>query len=890
MYEPLLEALQSGATVVTANNRLARSLAYAYGREQQRTGAQAWPSPDVVSWTTWLQQLWLISELEGGRAIEVRRISDTDATVLWEEIVRKDQGEFGGFSGAVFANKAWKLLCEWQAVAAPEWISAGLSPDQQIFLRWLGVYRNRLIAEGWVDGAALAAELFTDVESGIFDDIGSLIFAGFDVWTPARIALKNAFAQRGVEVSVAPAIPVGNVTSARIECANDIDELIQAARWARSQIESDPENDVCVIVRDLDTRAAEARRVFMNVFCPDWRTRASHTLPVNFSYGDVLLDQPRVGAALNLLWLAEGDTGYQRFSLALRSTFLAGGRSEANERAQLDLYLRDRLGAICVLKDVAYLAKKRAPEMADLLGKLADAKTFGKQNLAEWADWITSVLKTVGWPGDDTLDSMAYQELEAWHQLLRDFAASAKVHEKTALPQALALLERLAGGRLYQPEGGVGVVQVMGVLEAAGHEFDRLWVTGMSAEDWPPAGNPNPLIPFELQRRLCMPGSSPDGELDFAEALTNRLKLCSSESIFSWAGMRDGEALHPSGLIADLPISDGIQSWPEPSWAEGMLGAAPVTELSDDWPVSWIEGAQARGGASLFRMQASCPLRAFLELRLGAGEVDDPVTGIGFKERGSLAHNVLEDFYKHHRDSSAISALDEAALADEMNELTAKHIRAMPGLSSDFMRTIADLETQRLMPLLMDFVALDRAREEFTVVFAEEDDPHVAVGPLTLWLKMDRLDRLANGDLVVIDYKTGKVARGSWNPSRPGDMQLPLYATYTGKDIKGVTFAQLSAHEVKYEGLADESVRISGVISPAELKQKFRDDKGDKIEAWDKLTAAWRVLLLELAKDFAEGNCSINPRRSADAEGQMAVLTRVYDLPGVDVGGEAGDG
>jgi ATP-dependent helicase/nuclease subunit B len=888
MYEPLLEVLESGATVVTANNRLARSLERAYGRRQQSAGKQAWKSPAVFSWNNWLTRLWEQSQMTGGQASHLHRISETDASVLWEDIALTDQGDTA--SGAALANRAWKLLCDWQAVAAPEWSESGLSIDQQIFLRWLGQYRDRLSKENWRDTAQFSEELLVDVNSGLFDDSGELVFAGFDVWSPARITFREAIAKRGVSVSIAADGKVSGASAKRLSSVSDRAELVSAARWARAQVEANPALEVCVVVSDLDARASEVRRVFMNVFCPDWRSREARALPVNFSYGNTLAEQPRIAAALNLLWLAQGDVDYRRFSLALRSPFLRAGREEADKRAQLDLRLRDKLGAAITLKDALGFAGAHTPELAGVFEYLVETEAAGKKTLAEWADWITTTLEKVGWPGDDSLDSLAYQELESWYQLLREFAASARMRDSISLSGALGLLERLSAARLHQPETGAGVVQVIGMLEAAGHEFDRLWVTGLAAEDWPPPANLNPLLPFGLQRRCGMPGSSPSQELDYAEKLTHRLRHSSPETIFSWSAVRDGEALHPSGLILELVETTSIQLWSEPSWAEAMFASATVSLLDEDMPLPWQPGKKARGGSSLFGMQASCPLRAFLELRLGAGEVEDPVTGISYKARGSLAHNVLEDFYKRHRNSAAICALDDTALADELNELTAKHIRGLPGLRRPFMRTVAELETQRLMPLLVAFVKLDQSREDFTVVGVEQDDPHVTVGPLTLWLKLDRLDELGTGGRVVIDYKTGKVARKDWNPARPGNMQLPLYATFTSDNVDGVAFAQVSTHGVKYDGVASDSVAIEGVISAQKLHASFRGSDGESIKEWDVLIQAWQECLLALADDFAAGNCSINPKHADDAKGQMAVLTRVFDLPATGLDEEGGNG
>jgi hypothetical protein len=45
-------------------------------------------------------------------------------------------------------------------------------------------------------------------------------------------------------------------------------------------------------------------------------------------------------------------------------------------------------------------------------------------------------------------------------------------------------------------------------------------------------------------------------------------------------------------------------------------------------------------------------------------------------------------------------------------------------------------------------------------------------------LRLDRIDRLNDGSLLVIDYKTGDVSPKSWDLPRPDDVQLPLYAGF----------------------------------------------------------------------------------------------------------------
>ena len=61
-------------------------------------------------------------------------------------------------------------------------------------------------------------------------------------------------------------------------------------------------------------------------------------------------------------------------------------------------------------------------------------------------------------------------------------------------------------------------------------------------------------------------------------------------------------------------------------------------------------------------------------------------------------------------------------------------------------------------------------------------------------LRLDRLDRLNDGSLLVIDYKSGNVAIKSWELPRPDDVQLPLYAAFgldRERETGGLVFAKV---------------------------------------------------------------------------------------------------
>ena len=67
------------------------------------------------------------------------------------------------------------------------------------------------------------------------------------------------------------------------------------------------------------------------------------------------------------------------------------------------------------------------------------------------------------------------------------------------LETALNQLESMAADAVFQPEAELTQVHLLGPLEACGLEFDALWLTGMTAMEWPARGNASVLVSRRLQ-------------------------------------------------------------------------------------------------------------------------------------------------------------------------------------------------------------------------------------------------------------------------------------------------------------------------------------------------------------------------------------------------------
>jgi ATP-dependent helicase/nuclease subunit B len=296
MYGTLLTELEAGATVVTANNRLARTLRHAYDQQQIVNGQRAWATAKIFSWSQWLHCLWDESRLRGGVAGNLRLLEESATKLMWQDAIRSADPNAVVLPVpqlARGARTAWGQLHDWQALDAEEWTDAGLSPDQKAFLQWSGVFRSLCAEHSLITPEQLCGLLSEDAAAGVFASPGRLLFAGFDDWVPARRQLREALEAQGGEILVVGA-PTDHHDVRATLLPSSADELLAAALWARQKLEEQPEAAIGVVFPDLANRAEEIRRVFGDVFEPGWRvTGWPADLPLNISYGRALTDQPR---------------------------------------------------------------------------------------------------------------------------------------------------------------------------------------------------------------------------------------------------------------------------------------------------------------------------------------------------------------------------------------------------------------------------------------------------------------------------------------------------------------------------------------------------------------------------------------------------------------------
>jgi ATP-dependent helicase/nuclease subunit B len=318
-------------------------------------------------------------------------------------------------------------------------------------------------------------------------------------------------------------------------------------------------------------------------------------------------------------------------------------------------------------------------------------------------------------------------------------------------------------------------------------------------------------------------------------ALTEHLLRSCGNVLFSYATEDDNGKLRPSPILSEL----GIKALDA---AELSLPPQPSDHVSseivaDDGGLPALPSYEVSGGASVLKLQAACGFLAFAELRLRATEPKIGTLGLDAGESGSLLHRVLQNFWretKTERDETLMHAIDQALPS---------RLQANEGWD----RAYLWLQKQRLRSVLQQWLDQELLRGPFAVSDVERKEL-VTVGPLTLEVRVDRVDSVKEG-LFFVDYKTGaSVDPKQWSGPRPDDPQLPLYTLLAEADeLQGVAFAKVRAgRDMKWHGYQSEE----GILPPS--RTNVRDMAS--------LAEEWRNVLASLAEDFAAGKADVQPK------------------------------
>ena len=847
--------LHGGGLVVTASERAARFITAAFHRARRAEGLTAWPAPNVQDWQSFVRNAW------NERGLDSRIVlNPLQEQSLWAGIAAAGAPETTRLAGAgdrlaSLAMEAHNLLCAYCPTLLNEKARIGWDRDAAAFSAWLVAFDEMCRTGNLIGSARLPLELIPMLEADA-SARPPLLLAGFDRMVPTQQALFTAWGNW----SEAP----HGETATQIEFHQAADpsfELASCALWCKRRLAANPYARLLVVMQDVPRRRGEIERAFLRFALPEGTAAASSAL-FEFSLG-VPLSQIALARSAGLLlhWL-DGPIGEHELDWLLSTGKAAASTDESRALGSYMKALRHRnlqrtrwlLAEFLRQKPGAELPASWVTRITQAQGRLQEFARRPQTPLA-WAELTPQLLQLAGWPGARPLASAEFQALHRWQQAVDDCASLGFDGRRVHWKEFLAALDQAVNESLFAPESRDAPILIAGPAESAGLTADAIWFLGVDEDSWPARGVTHPLLPLAVQRRAGMPHASPQLDWDLAAATTRRMLASAPEVHFSIPHQRDGVDTRPSRLVAQ------IAGAPQPLCADLTVQAAPApltVSFQDSSKLPFPAGS-APGGSSVLTAQSQCPFKAFATARLGAQSWDPAEAGLTALERGSLLHEVLfsiwagpPDGIRSHRDLLALTDLP-AFVKSHVRRVsqTRMPLRARECMPPRYL----ELEETRLVDLVTEWLKFERERVPFFVLETEQK-ANATIAGLTLHLRLDRIDRLIDNSLLVIDYKSGYADPRSWDLPRPDDVQLPLYAGFAlkqGEELGGLVFAKVRTGETDFSGrVRDAKANLRGKISGNSNLVK-RPLTAEQV-------AAWRACIEQLAVEFLSGRAVVDPR------------------------------
>jgi probable DNA repair protein len=881
-----LEHLESGGTLVVPSRQRAAAVRLAHSAAKLAAGLTVWNSPDVLPWSAWVERELDAARVRGDSL--PRRLSAPEEWLLWREAVQEACAGLDILMPDALIEPVRRAIGRLDDYGMP--LSQAITAEAGVLLQARAGFRRRshelnsLGTTSWRDCAAY------------LQPSSRLWLAGFPALGPGR---RRWLEQHGARVAGDAPLDGGPRTAAQgamagdlpsgaggeaarvIGCDNPWLEAEAAARWCDDELRRDSRARLLLVVprlaqqRHLWERALTQQLDFAALLGAG--TSAGDS-PFAIEGGQALEAYPLVAAALQLIAIATGPVAFEPLSAVLRSPHLAG--LERHQCLRLDLWLREHnvgeLQPEMLPRVLAPLAADLGEAAAAVLQGLIDAIQIGDASSlatpAVWAQAFAQLMSRCGWPGED-LGSDEQQVRMRFDELLGDFAAIAAPAARLRAGEASQLLHDMAQRVAFEPASDDVPVTVTASLDDPIACYDGIWVAGLSADVWPPAAQPDALLPLMLQRDAGLPEASASGQLQLALQRMRHWRQRSRHCVWSWPRSeaelpRDASALlgEPPAAAVEAAAAAAPSAAPFELQAWLVAHAPPLQPWRDLSGAPWPPERAPRGGVKLLELQSLCPFRGYVELRLQARPLPQPRPGIDPRLRGNLLHLALEGFWRatgdsatlHRRGRDATLALARRCARSAAGQIAA---RLPGGIEPGLLRREA-VRAERLIGQLIDW-ELTRAPFEAQSLEAKQQ---LEIAGARLSVKLDRVDRLDDGRLVVIDYKSGAPEKFDAFADRPPQPQLPAYAMAAGEAVAAVLAVYLGRDGVKLRGLADRPERVSGrgidVPPGAEM-------------GWRPLLLQWRGRLERLMREFLDGHAAVQPQPGACEYCHLQMLCRV---------------
>lgn len=818
----LLHLLAQGATVITPNNRLSNTLLQEYfAFSQNKTVDKPACYPYRTALIKAFEQLVFHNPYQNWPIL----LNKTQCQHLWSKLIKSAPHITYSEGLLNTVMQAWEHCQQWQI--NPDDPAFLYTPQTRQFQLWWQLFNKQLNNSNAISEHQILTYLLA-ADKQLFSR--HLVWVCFDDFNPLQVRLQNHLNNHDV-IQYCYDLTAQSATPSVLAAQDNKDEYQQLMLWLRARL-AKGDRRIGVVIPELEQEFCFLQRTLPQHFALDL---------FDISLGQPLSRFPIIAHALVWINLDMQQLNHHQATLLLQSPYLGYAKEEFISRSH---HLQDSLllqTQTCSLKRFCQDIQQSTPKLAELLTKLTPYPDSA--SLQQWIHIFQDRLNTLGFPGDYGLNSENYQCFNRFSTLFDEFRQLTVVSTKLMRNEAIDAFTLLLNNTIFQAQKMSAPIQISGLLEASGCEFDSLWVMGLTDQCLPQKPRLSAFIPPQMQRDLLMPHSLPIRELQFARQTLQRLERASSVTVFSYSRLQRDTPNLPCSLIACYPDFE-----PLPVDVNLEQDSCLVT-LEESYIVPPKTNERIAGGTAILANQAKCPFKAFAKHRLRAEPVQSLSDGIDNKEKGIIVHKVMELLWQELGSQKKLLDLEAHVLADYIEKAIQTALLPLQQHQSDVIPDLVqEVEQTRLKRVVQSCLEWEKQRPPFTIA-AIEHSYSINLAGLDFSVRVDRLDQVEQTKWV-IDYKSTLPGSKPWNEERPQEPQLLLYALLD-EHINALLLLQLKTGKIACSGLSEEKQVISGISA---LK---------KDETWDDSRAKWRQQLTLLAEEIQAGYCAPQPLSAA---------------------------
>ena len=298
-------------------------------------------------------------------------------------------------------------------------------------------------------------------------------------------------------------------------------------------------------------------------------------------------------------------------------------------------------------------------------------------------------------------------------------------------------------------------LQILGLLETRSLNFDNVIVMDVNEGTLPQLRVYEPFIPREVMVNLKLNRLEQEEEIQRYQLM--RLISSAQKVHLVYGESPDKEK---SRFIEELiwnkqkeqKALDGIK----PLRASFQVRMIPKKTKVTKWPEMIRFLKEFRYSASSINTYVRCPLRFYYQYVLGLSEKADLLEEPESKEVGVFIHELLEDAFRPFMGKAPV--IDERFRRNFQKKLDQKFADQLARtMKSDafLLKKILDVRLNRFLDKESEKTPLREVAQLISVEERFDDQIPLAGQQINFAYKVDRIDRLKDETILIVDYKTG---------------------------------------------------------------------------------------------------------------------------------------